>query len=136
MAVITPRRLRVEDHQASAFDVNDYATPAVQPVSQVLDRNWLMVTMPVPDFRGTEPCTDVPLEAFFEARDGASHQWETKVVISVCQSCPIQVECQEWAIAHQEYGVFGGLTQSQRRHIRKLRGWAINTPYLHVMRGA
>ncbi|MFD5697501.1 WhiB family transcriptional regulator [Streptomyces lasiicapitis] len=34
---------------------------------------------------------------------------------SVCASCPVQPQCQEWALAErEEYGIWGGLTERER----------------------
>ena len=44
--------------------------------------------------------------------------------IAICNTCPVQAECAQYALDNEEiYGVFGGLTGNQRRVIlnRKLR---------------
>jgi hypothetical protein len=41
---------------------------------------------------------------------------EEKVLVT-CGSCPIRVECLQWAIDHEEFGVWGGLTETQRRSL-------------------
>jgi WhiB family transcriptional regulator, redox-sensing transcriptional regulator len=39
---------------------------------------------------------------------------------SVCASCPVRVECLEYAIAVDErYGIWGGLNQEERRLLRQ-----------------
>jgi hypothetical protein len=37
---------------------------------------------------------------------------------AVCQGCPIMRECASWAIRHEEFGVFGGLSAKERHVIR------------------
>lgn len=32
----------------------------------------------------------------------------------VCGACPVKGECLDWALAHDEYGVWGGTTRQQR----------------------
>jgi hypothetical protein len=39
----------------------------------------------------------------------------------VCKPCPLKDECGEWAIKHDEFGVWGGLSEKERRKIRKER---------------
>ena len=39
-----------------------------------------------------------------------------------CQHCPVLAECAEWGIANEEHGIWGGLTEAQRRVIRRERG--------------
>ena len=42
--------------------------------------------------------------------------------LRVCRRCPVATQCLEWAIASGcDYGIFGGLTPSQRRHLRMQR---------------
>ena len=40
----------------------------------------------------------------------------------VCRECPVQEQCLEWALRHEEYGYRGGMTEGQRRIERKVRG--------------
>ncbi|WP_030024961.1 WhiB family transcriptional regulator, partial [Streptomyces monomycini] len=43
---------------------------------------------------------------------------------AVCRRCPVLAVCQEWALAvGEEYGVWGGLSETERRNIR--RRWAL-----------
>lgn len=48
---------------------------------------------------------------------------------AICQMCPEREACAEWAIdTDQDFGVWGGLTERERKIIRKARrsrrGWA------------
>lgn len=44
----------------------------------------------------------------------------TQVAANVCQLCPIRDKCLQWALdTGQKYGVWGGLTEDQR----KVTGW-------------
>lgn len=41
----------------------------------------------------------------------------------VCHGCPVQQECLEWALEHDErLGVWGGMSERQRRRIRNKDG--------------
>ena len=40
----------------------------------------------------------------------------------VCRSCPVSTACLEWALqAGVEYGVWGGLSEEERRPLRRTR---------------
>jgi hypothetical protein len=36
----------------------------------------------------------------------------------ICASCEVRMECLDWALAHNEHGLWGGLTDLERRHLR------------------
>lgn len=38
--------------------------------------------------------------------------------INVCRTCPHQVECLAWAVEHDECGIWGGVTERERRRVR------------------
>ena len=60
-------------------------------------------------------CRDAPTELFF-AEKGDSY----RAAVAVCDACPVQAECLEYALAvergieRETYGVWGGLTPRQR----------------------
>ena len=37
----------------------------------------------------------------------------------VCGGCPVQFECRKWALTHAEHGIWGGLTEEERRQTRE-----------------
>lgn len=44
---------------------------------------------------------------------------------AVCQACPVRIECLEDALdRHERFGVWGGLTEKERRPIREARAAA------------
>jgi hypothetical protein len=40
-------------------------------------------------------------------------------VDALCQACMIRVECQAWALDHDEHGVWGGTTRQQREAMKR-----------------
>lgn len=40
----------------------------------------------------------------------------------VCLSCPVVQECREYAITHERYGFWGGMTAMERHTEREMRG--------------
>lgn len=45
----------------------------------------------------------------------------------ICDVCTVKSECFEYAIKHEEYGVWGGSTESDRREYRKTYGVTIQS---------
>lgn len=37
----------------------------------------------------------------------------------ICQGCPVQVECLQYGIVNNEFGVWGGKTESERKFLRR-----------------
>jgi len=49
----------------------------------------------------------------------------------VCDQCPVTAECLEFALAtNQEAGVWGGLTEDERRRMRK--AWSASSSQVQV----
>jgi len=67
-------------------------------------------------------CRGLDADLFFPDR-GAS----TRLAKSVCRKCPVQEECLEYAVNNREkFGIWGGLSERERRAIRKKRSIVIN----------
>lgn len=63
-------------------------------------------------------CNDKDADLFFPNR-GAS----TREAKKICSECPVQEHCLEYAIVNAEkFGIWGGLSERERRKIRKERG--------------
>jgi WhiB family transcriptional regulator, redox-sensing transcriptional regulator len=45
----------------------------------------------------------------------------------ICDGCPFKDECLEYAIAHEEYGIWAGTSGEDRRRIRRQRGARLRT---------
>jgi hypothetical protein len=44
-----------------------------------------------------------------------------------CRNCPVLLSCREYAIKHEGYGFWGGLTAKERKKIRDQRGIQLQT---------
>ena len=63
-------------------------------------------------------CLGVDPDLFFPER-GAS----TREAKEVCRGCEVRMECLEYALIHGEkFGIWGGLSERERRRIRRQRG--------------
>ena len=38
---------------------------------------------------------------------------------SICNSCIHKTECRQWGLEHEYFGIWGGLTERERRPIRR-----------------
>ena len=74
------------------------------------DKSWQMLSN----------CLGVDPDLFFPER-GAS----TKDAKAVCQGCVVREDCLEYALTNREkFGIWGGLSERERRRIRRERGAA------------
>jgi WhiB family redox-sensing transcriptional regulator len=72
------------------------------------------------DWRELALCREVDPELFFTSgRVDASHNREQiRQAKSVCHRCPSASRCLVWSIeTRQEYGVWGGLDEAERRRV-------------------
>jgi len=69
-------------------------------------------------------CLGVDPDLFFPER-GAS----TREAKEVCRGCVVQEDCLEFALANGEkFGIWGGLSERERRRIRRARALARRSP--------
>ena len=74
-------------------------------------------------------CLGVDPDLFFPER-GAS----TKEAKAVCQGCVVREDCLEYALANGEkFGIWGGLSERERRRIRRQRALARAAESTHVV---
>lgn len=69
------------------------------------------------DFMQVGNCRDLPPGDFFPERGETKKMVEAK---AVCAGCQVREECLEYALAEpiEKFGVWGGLSEKQRRHYR------------------
>ena len=67
-------------------------------------------------------CKDEDPELFFPIGTTGPAAAQIDAAKSVCMQCPVRVECLEWALATgQDAGVWGGLSEDERRALRRAR---------------
>lgn len=64
-------------------------------------------------------CRGLDPELFFPERGGT---WESTQAKEVCAACVVRQECLEYAVnVGERYGLWGGLSEKERRRIRVAR---------------
>ena len=98
----------------------DSSTPPSSPVpllTSIVDATWNNL-----DWRLRASCTDVDTNLFFPIGLTGDAIEQTNLAKAMCQSCPVQRQCLEFALrSNQDYGVWGGCTEDERRAIRRSR---------------
>ena len=59
-------------------------------------------------------CKNSPTDWFYP--EGAEVVPEA---LALCENCPVMDECRDHGVIYEEWGIWGGLTASQRRRVRK-----------------
>lgn len=90
-------------------------------------------SQPLRDWRNQATCRDQDPDLFFPVGgDSALHgrartgvvQVQIAQAKTVCARCPVRFECGSWALdTGQDYGVWGGFDEEERRVIRRRFAW-------------
>lgn len=83
---------------------------------------WELYGDRYPDFwsKGAALCSADP-DTFFPEGRGAPYR--EKEVAKLCKGCPYLIECRQFAIENDEWGVWGGTTREERKVMRKVLGY-------------
>ena len=74
----------------------------------------------VDDWRCRASCRDTDPDLFFPVGTTGLALEQIDAAKHVCQECPAQPQCLEFALAtNQEAGVWGGTSEEERRKLRK-----------------
>jgi WhiB family redox-sensing transcriptional regulator len=72
------------------------------------------------EWRDQAACREVDPELFFPIGHGPAAQAQIVDAKAVCARCPVVQECLAWALeTGQDAGVWGGLTEEERRELRR-----------------
>lgn len=72
------------------------------------------------DWRRRAACIGADGSLFFPEPQDPDYAGHLAAARSICRGCPVADPCRRWAIDHPfERGVWGGLTDKQRRSIRR-----------------
>ena len=70
------------------------------------------------DWQAAAACKGIGPDVFYSAEE-AQHQVPFEALAKVCGSCPVQSECLRHALKHEEFGFWGGVSESGIRRMRK-----------------
>ena len=75
-----------------------------------------------PRFYENPACATVGGDFWFPENDATSRNTtEVAIAKSICRRCPHKTECAEWGIQNENFGIWGGLNEGQRRLVRRKR---------------
>lgn len=83
--------------------VNPYRTPPLAPEPE----GW----------RDRAACAEADPEAWFPLQGSGG----SRAARLICESCPVQGACLATALTRNEHGIWGGLTERQRRNLTPTR---------------
>ena len=69
-------------------------------------------------------CKNLSTELFYPPKDRFTLDEEKYISERLCGGCPAREACLEWGLAHERFGIWGGLTAWRRNIVRRARGWA------------
>lgn len=70
-------------------------------------------------------CKGLNTETFYPDKTSFNRE-EERFYNNLCSRCPALEACMEWGLAHENYGIWGGLTPIQRTFYRKATGWGVS----------
>ena len=74
------------------------------------------------DWRPLAACIDEDPELFFPVGSTGPALEQVEEAKAICERCPVTQPCLEWALeTHQDSGVWGGLSEDERRSVRRSR---------------
>jgi len=76
------------------------------------------------DWRDRSACLDADPELFFPIGNTGPAVAQVEEAKAVCARCPVLEQCRTWAMENPkltEYGVFGGMSEDERRALRRKR---------------
>lgn len=67
---------------------------------------------------GMPACANFP-DAYFPEQEGYVSYTNLQGAKQMCSECPIRLQCLQFALKHPQQGIWGGLTASERRHLKR-----------------
>lgn len=64
-------------------------------------------------------CRDMDIEIFYVDETDHRNRKAIKSAKAICQQCPIRFRCLEIAIANEEFGIWGGTTERDRKRMMR-----------------
>ena len=74
-------------------------------------------------------CREIGVELFFP-EEGSSGTDIYSFSRKICAGCVVRNECLEWAVKHEDHGMWGGTSPVERRKIRRARNIILQEVYV------
>jgi WhiB family redox-sensing transcriptional regulator len=88
--------------------------------TSTLQGKWLLFNRRIMLFSDTPACLGIDVELFFtEERGNYPHLADIK---RICNTCPVRVECFDYAIDTLVHGIWAGTTKEERDKYRRKHG--------------
>jgi WhiB family redox-sensing transcriptional regulator len=86
-------------------------------------RSLRPVRQPRFDWRLSAACRDLDPDLFFPIGTAGPAVTQVAEAKQVCLTCPVRQPCLDWALRHyQDYGIWGGTTELERKALRSVIG--------------
>ena len=106
------------------FSAETHTLFEFQPPAWQAQANCLPDRMP----DGRQALVEHPLDLFFpEGKGSPTSAWKRQIALT-CDACPVQVECLQHGLAHEEHGWWGGVSAAARERTRKAQQVSLRTP--------
>lgn len=76
----------------------------------------------LPKIKAQGACRRYPELPWFSAGESGRTEEQRAGLRAICQGCPIEALCRRWAINHERYGFWGGMTEAERKTYRRVNG--------------
>lgn len=87
------------------------------------------------DWRARAHCANTYPDAFFPDSKAGFYSGDGLTALQLCRACPVQQQCLEFALStNQEFGIWGGTSEEQRRRMRRNQGRDGGIPHGTVKR--
>ncbi len=83
------------------------------------------MTLMLPDFQARGACRDHDPELFFPVSEAAANAAQIERAKAVCADCPVIAACRAFALDHGAEGIWGGMTEDERRAVRARENRAV-----------
>ena len=71
------------------------------------------------DWRHRATCRDEDPELFFPVGTSGPALLQIAAAKTVCRRCPVVTECLTYALEHGEEGIWGGMSEDERRMLKR-----------------
>jgi hypothetical protein len=63
---------------------------------------------------GTVECEELPDVFFSQEASREAQKLAENIAKSICQNCPVRVQCRDYALSTRVTGIWGGTTEAER----------------------